>query len=207
MGTKPTGIKFENFCNQYSVKAQQIKNDCLTKVGTVSSNEIVSEYKRKMEELKQTSFDVLPTKWRVLASKPNKTEKDFAKLDKMYKKAFKKIGKSYVKHADSKYGIIKDNKLSLNEYLKSEGVDANSIEALNEFANLDLNDDKFVDEKEMAALFCMFDMDVDNGQTNGRLKYNDILVNQIHLAEDPNSEKGIQMKNALKSAYNFLFGN
>ena len=41
-------------------------------------------------------------------------------------------------------------------------------------------------------------MDVDNGNTNGRLKYNDIYVNQIRLTSNPNSKIGNQMKNALK---------
>lgn len=207
MVNQVTGANFEVFCNEFRVKGQQIEDSCLAKAGTVSSDEIAAEYRQKMNELKQKSFDVLPAEWRDLANKQNKTPEDFAKLDKMYKDAFKNLGESYIRHADSKYGTQKDNKLSLNEYLKSEGEDADPAEATNEFSILDLDGDKHVDGKEIAALLCIFDMDVDNGNTNGRLKYNDIYVNQIRLTSDPNSKIGNQMKNALKSAYNFLFGN
>ena len=75
MVIKATGLDFELFCKNYAVKKDAIYNDCLSKAGKVSSEDIRAEYKKRSEELSQETYDVLPDEWRVLANKQDKTLK------------------------------------------------------------------------------------------------------------------------------------
>ena len=161
----------------------------------------------------QEQFTDLSDDWRNLANKPNKTQADLIKLDTEYKKGFINFGKSYITHLDKTYGNG-DGSLTIDEYVKSQTnalpeeykKDAEFIQATkNSFHNINVNGGKTIDEKEMTALLSLFDMDVNTGGLNGKIKVYDTLAFSLSLIESPNSDSGKNMQKKITERYTSIF--
>ena len=161
----------------------------------------------------QEQFVVLPDSWRELANKQNKTQADFERLDTEYKKGFINFGKSYIEHLDNTYGDG-DGELTMDEYVKSQMAplpdkykkDAEFIQAaINSFNNINVDGGKTINVKEMTALLSLFDMDVNNGGLNGKIKVYDTLAYSLNLLEDPKGDSGKKIQRKIADRYVSIF--
>lgn len=161
----------------------------------------------------QEQFVVLPDSWRELANKPNKTEAEFTRLDTEYKEGFIKFGKSYIDYLDKKFGND-DGELTIDEYVKSQmdplsdelKNDAEFIQAtINSFNNLNIDGGRTINAREMTALLSLFDMDVNNGGLNGKVKAYDTMAYSLNLFNDPETEDGKQIQKKIAKRYISIF--
>jgi hypothetical protein len=158
-------------------------------------------------------FVVLKDDWRELANKPNKTQAEFERLDAEYKKGFIHFGQSYIDHLDKTYGDG-NGELTLDEYTKSQMAplpdeyknDAEFIQAtINSFNNINVDGGKTINVKEITALLSLFDMDVNNGGLNGKIKVYDTLAYSLNLLEDPKSDSGKKIQRKIADRYVSIF--
>ncbi len=128
-----------------------------------------------------------------------------------YKKDISDIAKSYAAHIDKTSGNS-DQELTMEEYIKYElsklPDDATEEQKQNirlgasyAFSRMDLNQDKKVDWKELAATIATYDTD-DNGIVDGKIDSN-AFKKQAELLVDPTKPTFSQ---TLIKNYNRLFG-
>lgn len=127
---------------------------------------------------------------------------DNAQIDSAYKKAFTDLGASFTSALDNKGGNG-DGSLTLEEFKASGLYDSKNGDAAIEkaFKNLDINGDKKIDAKEMAAFLRLADNSVnpsEKGGDNARLDAYSLTARFMAM-ENP------EMKNNIQTAYKHLF--
>lgn len=161
----------------------------------------------------QEQFVVLGDDWRELANKQNKTQADFDRLDTEYKKGFINFGQSYINHLDKTYGDG-NGELTIEEYTKSQmdalpdeyKKDPEFIKAtINSFNNINVDGGKTINVKEITALLSLFDMDVNNGGLNGKIKVYDTMAYSLNLLEDPKGDSGKKIQRKIADRYISIF--
>ena len=84
--------------------------------------------------------------------------------------------------------------------------DAEFIQAAkNSFHNINVDGGKTINVKEMTALLSLFDMDVNNGDLNGKIKVYDTLAYSLNLLEDPKGETGKKIQRKIANRYVSIF--
>lgn len=123
------------------------------------------------------------------------------------------MGTSYTQYLDKTFGN-NDGKLTLDEFKKSQLAPLSDkdkknkqfIEATeNTFNNMDLNNDKYIDAKEMTALLTIFDQDYEKMEYDGQIKASDITYHSLDLCEKPGTFYAKSAKQELGSIYNSIF--
>lgn len=66
------------------------------------------------------------------------------------------------------------------------------------FRNMDLDNNGEIDEKEMAAVYALYDKNIETGESNGKIRMKDFVFHSQELPEDGTKDK-------LKKRYDFLF--
>lgn len=130
-----------------------------------------------------------------------------------YKPNFINLGKSYTEYLDKTFGN-NDGKLTLDEFKKSQLAPLSDRDKKNKqliqatentFNNINLNDDKVIDAKEMTALLALFDQDYEQMTIDGQIKAKDIGYHSMDLCEKPSSFYAKSAKQELKSIYQSIF--
>lgn len=145
-----------------------------------------------------------------LAKKENKSPAEVEQLKTEIKIGMQKLGNSYTKFLDSKYGDG-SGKISEESFLKfqSDGLKGLSAEQMAEleksnktmFNRLDLNKDGKLDNEEMSAYFFAMDFN-ENNAPNGAIDTNSMIRNAPYL--DDANKNVFDAK--LKYAYGELYG-
>ena len=211
-----------NFAKAYSFSqfTKKIQDENIQRADDIVDGKIKTgeECRKRSDETNGKSFEVLSDSWRELAAKKDKTEAEYQQMAKEYQEGFTNLGDEYVRYLDANFGNG-DGELTESEYAAYEYNEApdemkeDSKElSHNAFSHLDLNKDKKIDKKEMAAAFSMFDMSVGlmgdkAGGINGKIKAVDFTSHSMNLTKPSGSEGGDATDSKLKNMYEFLFGN
>ena len=171
-----------------------------------AANEIIS----KMSNAESAEISVVSDEIRELAKKENKSPAEVEQLKTEIKIGMQKLGNSYTKFLDSKYGDG-SGKISEESFLKfqSDGLKGLSAEQMAEleksnktmFNRLDLNKDGKLDNEEMSAYFFAMDFN-ENNAPNGAIDTNSMIRNAPYL--DDANKNVFDAK--LKYAYGELYG-
>lgn len=171
-----------------------------------AANDIIS----KMGNAESAEISVVSDEIRELAKKENKSPAEVEQLKAEIKIGMQKLGNSYTKFLDSKYGDG-SGKISEEAFMKfqSDGLKGLSAEQMAEleksnktmFNRLDLNKDGKLDNEEMSAYFFAMDFN-ENNAPNGVVDTNSMLRNAAYL-DDPNKNV---FDAKLKYAYGELYG-
>lgn len=171
-----------------------------------AANEIIS----KMSNAESAEISVVSDEIRELAKKENKFPAEVEQLKAEIKIGMQKLGNSYTKFLDSKYGDG-SGQISEEAFLKFQsdglkGLNADQMAELEKsnktmFNRLDLNKDGKLDNEEMSAYFFAMDFN-ENNAPNGAIDTNSMMKNAPYL-DDPNKNV---FDAKLKYAYGELYG-
>ena len=130
-----------------------------------------------------------------------------------YKPNFINLGTSYTEYLGKKFGNG-DKKLTLEEFKKSQLAPLSDKDKKNKtfikatentFNNINLNNDTFIDAKEMTALLALFDQNYESMEIDGQINARDITYHTLELSENPSNFYAKSAKQELKSIYQSIF--
>ena len=130
-----------------------------------------------------------------------------------YKDSFINLGTSYIQYLDKTFGN-NDGNLTLEEFKKSQLAPLSEKDKKNKkfiqatentFNNINLNDDKVIDAKEMTALLGLFDQDYEKMEFDGQIKAGDVYYHSLDLTEKPGTFYAKSAKQELKQRYLSIF--